>query len=55
MSISEIKERIEKDELGDENIEIISNDELFYGYSETSFFEVKEVNIWKNENLALAA
>ena len=56
MTINEIKERIEQDKPKEENIEVISNDELLYEYIKTSFIEVEEeVNIWKNENLLLVA
>ena len=56
MTISEIKERIEQDKPKEEDIEIISNDELLYEYIKTSFIEVEEeVSIWKNENLPLVA
>ena len=56
MTINEIKERIEQDKPKEENIEVISNDELLYEYIKTSFIEVEEeVNIWKNENLPLVA
>lgn len=56
MTISEIKERIEQDKHKEEDIEIISNDELLYEYIKTSFIEVEEeVSIWKNENLPLVA
>lgn len=52
ITISEIKERIEQDKLEEEDIEIISNDELLYEYIKSSFIEVEEeVSIWKNENL----
>lgn len=56
ITISEIKERIEQDKLEEEDIEIISNDELLYEYIKSSFIEVEEeVSIWKNENLPLVA
>ena len=56
MTISEIKERIEQDKPKEEDIEIISNDELLYEYIKSSFIEVEEeVSIWKNENLPLVA
>lgn len=56
MTISEIKERIELDKPKEEDIEIISNDELLYEYIKSSFIEVEEeVSIWKNENLPLVA
>mgnify|MGYP007089109621 CR=1 FL=1 len=56
MTINEIKERIEQDKPKEENIEVISNDELLYEYIKTSFIEVEEeVNVWKNENLLLVA
>ena len=37
MTLSEIKERIEQDKPKEEDIEIISNDELLYEYIKTSF------------------
>lgn len=56
MTISEIEERIEQDKLEEENIEIISNDEVLYEYIKNNFIEVKEeVSTWKNENLPLVA
>lgn len=56
ITISEIKERIKQDKLEEEDIEIISNDELLYEYIKSSFIEVEEeVSIWKNENLPLVA
>ena len=56
ITISKIKERIEQDKLEEEDIEIISNDELLYEYIKSSFIEVEEeVSIWKNENLPLVA
>ena len=56
MTINEIKERIEQDKPKEENLEVISNDELLYEYIKTSFIEVEEeVNVWKNENLLLVA
>ena len=56
MTISEIKERIELDKPKEEDIEIISNDELLYEYIKSSFIAVEEeVSIWKNENLPLVA
>lgn len=54
MTIEEIEQRIKEDELYEENIELISNNEL--KYENVVYNSIKEeVNVWKNEILELVA
>ena len=56
ITISEIEQRIQEDELVEENIEIISNDDLKYECIKQSLIDLEEeVKVWKNEILELAA
>lgn len=56
ITISEIEQRIKEDELVEENIEIISNDDLKYECIKQSLIDFEEeVKVWKNEILELAA
>ena len=56
ITISEIEQKIKEDELVEENIEIISNDDLKYECIKQSLTDLEEeVKVWKNEILELAA